>query len=189
MKITQDGSDVFEAKEQPFFKIAVGIILLLAGLLLALNAIPSYKSPLEVALVLIAFGAIVTFLNKFVTITARKDTQKVRITSRSLLTNDIKEVTFSQVKRILVKQGLTSNNKSGTNIVYNTYLDVDSNNLVLLSSESKSFFSAPPQLDFGKRLAAFIRVPFEEMGVPSLGQLTEIIGSAVKKSVEETRSP
>jgi hypothetical protein len=184
MKITREDSNVFEAKEKPFFRIAIGLILLIVGVTTALNLFPSFNIPIAISIFLILAGGVIFLLSEFVTLTAEKQSQKITISRRAVLKNSRKEFDFTQVKRLLVQQSMKSSSKGGSKIVHTLYLDLKEGPSEILGSHSSSssflsFFSSPPMRDIGKRLAAFIGVPFEEAGLPTFGQITDMMSTAM----------
>ncbi len=188
MKITNEGSDLFEAKEKPFVQILIGLISLGVGLNFALNVFPIQKVPIEVAIFLILFGLIFIISSSFVTLTANKSSQKIRLATRSVIKNEVLEFQFSQVKLIEVVQSMVSSQKGGSKIVYNLYLNKSDGKSVLLASSGgssvlqfASFIAKSPMSDIGKKLADFMGVPFEEKGLPSFGQITDMISEAISK--------
>jgi hypothetical protein len=199
MKIVKQDENSMLLKQLNIAGIILGLIFFVVGVIVIIK--PS-SSSVDKSRTLGAIFAVVGLLafvtTQRITINIDRESKKIKIIRKSLISSDNKEYNFDQVKQVehqaivvADRNGSSSaTSQNGTHFEYSYVIVLVDGSEAVRFSDSKGIsikingrsVGAPPSGEVGKKIAEFINVPFQIMrpaltAVEIIPKMAEVMGN------------
>jgi hypothetical protein len=206
MKIIQDTPTYLECKKSALFGYIFSVILMVGGVIGVIVMLMKSSSQWWMVLIAVAFGILILFLNKSISLIADGNIKQVKIATKSILNASDNAYAFHDIKEIIIEEDRQyerdsdGDRKDKTSYVlifnfHNGYQEAlnltpgSSSNIAVNGVNMSRFSQNNAVMNIGQRLSEVIGVPFnhKRRGDMDFGDVVNSVGEVVRQVKQASR--
>ena len=206
MKIIQDTPTYLECKKSALFGYIFSVILMVGGVIGVIVMLMKSSSQWWMVLIAVAFGILILFLNKTISLIADGNIKQVKIATKSILNASDNAYAFHDIKEIIIEEDRQyerdsdGDRKDKTSYVlifnfHNGYQEAlnltpgSSSNIAVNGVNMSRFSQNNAVMNIGQRLSEVIGVPFnhKRRGDMDFGDVVNSVGEVVRQVKQASR--
>ena len=206
MKIIQDTPTYLECKKSALFGYIFSVILMVGGVIGVIVMLMKSSSQWWMVLIAVAFGILILFLTKSITLIADGNIKQVKIATKSILNASDNAYAFHDIKEIIIEEDRQyerdsdGDRKDKTSYVlifnfHNGYQEAlnltpgSSSNIAVNGVNMSRFSQNNAVMNIGQSLSEVIGVPFnhKRRGDMDLGDMVNSVGEVVRQVKQASR--